>query len=575
MKKCALVKIVYGLILMTTVLMLLTAASAEEAKKRSGDYQYEFVTENTVRIVKMKESAKEGVVVLPSDLDGYKVTHIGESLFEGCETIESVVIPNTVEYIEDRVFYFSSIRYVEIPDSVKSIGKYAFSYTQITSLVIPDSVTYVGEDAFNSCNYLSSVQLGNGLTELPSGMFGFCGLKNINLPDCITSIDDYCFVYTDMETVVIPESCNVIGAHAFSDCHSLSTLTLKNGVKEIGSAAFMNCNLTDIFLPASVKKIGSSAFDYQKLMNIQVSPDNPVIYIRDGYLFRDDNVIIAVLFNMNPSQCTIQGNSYSIVLPEYVNGLEDNLFTESDNPYMHLTSIVLSPSITVLPIFLFRQCRDLESVIIPEGVTKIEAWAFDYCESLEEIILPQSLKSIGGYAFSECKSLKSIIIPKNVEVLSINGMFSGCTSLETVVIEGKINEIPATCFSRCTKLKEIILPDTVANIDYAAFHDCTALEHIDLPSGIKTIDREAFEGCTRLSSITLPNTIKVIGTEAFASCTALKEIYIPASVTKLGRDIFQGCDGITIYLVEGSPAEDIAWEYDWNYQYYQDNTSDM
>ena len=75
-----------------------------------------------------------GDVVIPSSVDyngtTYSVTSIGESAFEGCSSLTSVVIGN----------------------SVTSVGKYAFySCSSLTSIEIPNSVTSIGGSAFFNC----------------------------------------------------------------------------------------------------------------------------------------------------------------------------------------------------------------------------------------------------------------------------------------------------------------------------------------------------------------------------------------------------------------------------------------
>ena len=66
-----------------------------------------------------------------------------------------------------------------------------------------------------------------------------------------------------LTSVTIPSSVTSIGVHAFSYCHSLTSVTIPSSVTSIGVKAFENCDdLTSVTIPNSVTSIGSSAFDY-------------------------------------------------------------------------------------------------------------------------------------------------------------------------------------------------------------------------------------------------------------------------------------------------------------------------
>lgn len=55
----------------------------------------------------------------------------------------------------------------------------------------------------------------------------------------------------------------MIGDYAFRGCTSLTSVTIPEGVTEIGSSAFYDCAcLTSVVIPQSVTEIAENAFDY-------------------------------------------------------------------------------------------------------------------------------------------------------------------------------------------------------------------------------------------------------------------------------------------------------------------------
>lgn len=70
------------------------------------------------------------------------------------------------------------------------------------------------------------------------------------------------FCSTHIKRVVIPPSVRVIDAAAFSECFSLETAELPEGLEEIRSIAFEETSLKSIVLPKSLTRIFSEAFSY-------------------------------------------------------------------------------------------------------------------------------------------------------------------------------------------------------------------------------------------------------------------------------------------------------------------------
>ena len=61
---------------------------------------------------------------------------------------------------------------------------------------------------------------------------------------------------------------------------------------------------------------------------------------------------------------------------------------------------------------IFSECSSLKNIIISNSVTIIPICAFEECSSLSNVIIPSSVMIIGEKAFSGC-SIKNIIIPND------------------------------------------------------------------------------------------------------------------------------------------------------------------
>lgn len=236
-----------------------------------------------------------GHVPIPSTLDGYNVTCIGDRAFRNCGELTSVTIPEGVATIGQFAFEnCGKLTSVEIPSSVINIWSGAFAgCDQLTSIKLPQRLKAIGFFAFKMCRKLESVAIPKSVKEIGGEAFAGCTrIKRIEVDadnSHFISIDG--IVYTKdrkdlvvcpsgLSSVKIPDGVTNIRAGAFSGCGGLTALELPNSVTNIGQAAFSGCPFATIALPQGLRGVGGGAFWGCAALSSITMPDS-VTFIGD------------------------------------------------------------------------------------------------------------------------------------------------------------------------------------------------------------------------------------------------------------------------------------------------------
>lgn len=250
--------------------------------------------------------------------------------------------------------------------------------------------------------------------------------------------------YSKVKSVTITGDVTEIVENAFASCSNLTQVNITaTGITSIGASAFQNTkSLTTIEIPASVTTIGNAAFAGSGISTFTVAEGSSSFKAdADKALLTSNGKTLVVFAPKATGSYTIPGG------------------VETIGPYSFessaLTSLVIPSSVKTIREGAFYLSA-LTSIEIGEAVETIEVMAF-FRSALTSLVIPESVKTIGEGAFS-LSALTSIVIPKSVETIG-KGAFSQSSALTTVTFEGETAPtIGKGIFAFCDNLTSILVP---------------------------------------------------------------------------------------------------------------------
>lgn len=388
-----------------------------------------------------------------------------------------------------------------------------------TNVIIPSQynglpVEVIGEAAFKSNKTIETLFLSKTVKLIKKGAFYNSSIKKVEFAQnsqlkIIEGEWNEGGVFAEcdnLESISLPNGLIEIGAYLFEGCDILESISLPNSVEIIEESAFRSCpKLTQINIPNSVYYIGQQCFEDSYNIGYEVYMDNS-IYI--------DNVLMGLVSYTEESLNNISWK------PETI-GIYDS----------------------------FAECKNLEQIDIPEGVQFIGSDAFRYCNNLTTIKLPSTIKTIGPRAFYEC-GFSEITIPEGTIFIDFNA-FRECDNLMEIKIPNSTVSIGENAFSGCNQLNKISLGSSLCEIGEYAFCG-TNISYIQIPRNVHTIGQGAFSGCSKLERVFFENNskLKTIGRDSWRGDsgtfegTMLVDIILPEGVEYIGDYTFEECESL-------------------------------
>lgn len=235
-------------------------------------------------------------VVIPT----LSALNIGESAFEGCTSLKSIVINDLENSIGKAAFKgctsLTSITFYNC--HITEIADQAFmNCSSLLEIAVPETVTTIGTSAFEECTSAVAITLGNKVEYIGGKAFAnTASLKTATIPDSVTEFGygggeilvgnpwkrDYVFAGSGIESVYIGSGLQYMGntfadcvnlkeisfsqnsslkniSYAFVNCTALTTLTIPEGVIKAQYALNGVTNLTSLYIPYSLVNVTSTA----------------------------------------------------------------------------------------------------------------------------------------------------------------------------------------------------------------------------------------------------------------------------------------------------------------------------
>ena len=490
---------------------------------------------------------------------GENVTYLYFTLFEDCNQLTTISLPNNIQTIYKGVFLgCNSISKLIVEDGTEPLH---FSTDGMNLTLEPAGMYFM-----NDCQ-LDDIYIGRNITGKrynPRVVDGYSvlylqtSLRNIFIGDFVSDIS--CLLYDSKGkiTKTLGRYTNLeslrVGARLpfvpdLSDNSKLCSLSLTSTSPQIASG-FNNSQYMDLNpdIPIGSKEEYAKAPIWENFWDFNEQADLLTLFEIDGVWYH--------VLTGTTVEVTSFNNSYvgDIIIPEKVEYHSSrfdvvsigNTFSKNSN----ITSIILPNTIKNLSKGCFQDCTKLSSITLGNGILNIPDECFKNCLCLSTFVLPDKLETIGLNAFEGCKSLNNVSFPDGIKRIE-TGAFMDCDGFSEISLPAHLNYIGTSVFRGCSNLKLVNWSPNILSINDYTFEYCTKLHVINSINHIIKIGRNAFANCSSLESISLGDEILTIGNSAFANCSSLESINLGNGNLTIGNSAFAN-SGIKNFVVTKS-----------------------
>lgn len=496
---------------------------------------------------------------------------IGEHAFSNCQNLQSFVVPVSVEKLGDYCFENCyNLSNIDLngggTSRLTNLGNHLFvNCKSLTSLLIPLSVSETLDiSLLEGCESLAYVTVLNTNTTFTEGLPGvneggtaysinkfkntvpaefyfegekdsaihkLCGANaiafkyygedvyeiviheiegDLNSPKATYKVNSkneliLCDIESGMEVVDMPQTIGpakiqIIASTGFQNNCFLKKVYIPSSVVRIDSSAFQGChNLEHVIFrsPVNITEIGNNAFQTQLVAVHNKNCSNTTLEQQPSLTFTGPISYNCVPFTyaMDPDSNINTGSQYKTYIT-YYSGWPSNL-TVQYNPTTDKNTLLDYPTFDTL-------ANDYDDM---PYLTDAQADALDnaYAHKKSGAKLTQDEEEIIG-------AVLNIELPQGIEDVT-DGLFidKETNSNEDIMLSGlgltktltthSFNEIPANTFEGLNNVESIYIYGETYSIGDYAFKDCDSLKNVEISSMVSSLGLRPFAGCSNVNAI--------------------------------------------------------------------------
>ena len=476
-----------------------------------------------------------GTFVVPSS-----VVRIGAYAFDGISSIDSLIINEGTEVLSYGSLEWTSFKYISFPATLKRIIDYGCNYLYVQQLDLHGATPPImDENSLMIRNFEHVAYVPEGTLETWKNAPGW---KGVNLTEYPLELDNL-FYSKINDSELMLNGGKTVGELI------IPSVVERNGkqytVTEIKSKAFNNNNnITAIYIPASVKKVGMYAFYYTGAKKLTIA-DSPLMLETGSYAFSGDSLREAYIGRSwkcddEYNDAIISAwNLRKIVLGEQVTSLPDYALTYTYIDSLRIPASVQTMGRNCMP----RQISYIElhpdnqyfvmdnKALLTADKTRLIKYLRNVGYYQREYTMPPTVKTIDDYGFADA-NLDSIAISEQLEEVGNYCFLRAFNSnaKATLRLPATLRQISSWAFRRSYAARFEVDP---ANSFFSSRDGMILSKQQDkliaaptipdgpivVPEGVRTIASGTFE-YTRASSICLPRSLQLLENYAFQSlCT--------------------------------------------------------